>query len=170
MRFADARKDFFIAASGGSATLVGLVIVAISVNLQRILQFPHLPSRGGATVGSLMLILTSSMLWLLPQPKRILGIEILVFSLLVWMLQLWSARHMIRALRDSKRPFGQTLVGMAMSQIQAIPFVIGGFGVDVGPQFECVLDCIRKHLHVGVVGLQRLDPAGRNLALSDLCS
>jgi hypothetical protein len=38
-------KDFFIAGAGGSATLVGLVIVAISVNVQRILEHPQLPSR-----------------------------------------------------------------------------------------------------------------------------
>jgi len=132
MRLADVWKDFFIAASGASATLVGLVIVAISVNIQRILQYPHLPSRGGATVGSLMLILTSSMLWLLPQRKRVLGIEILLCSLIVWILQLWSARHMIIALRNSSRPLCQTLVGIAMSQIQAIPFVIGGLGLLLG--------------------------------------
>ena len=132
MRLADVWKDFFIAASGASATLVGLVIVAISVNIQRILQHPQLPSRGGATVGSLMLILTSSMLWLVPQPKRFLGIEILLCSLFVWMLQLWSARHMIKAFMDSRRPFCEAAIGVATSQIQVIPFVIGALGLWLG--------------------------------------
>jgi hypothetical protein len=132
MRSVELWKDFFIAASGASATLVGLVIVAVSVNIQRILEHPQLPSRGGATVGSLMLILTSSLLWLLPQPKSILGVEILICSLLVWMLQLWSARHMIMAFLESRRPFCEMAVGVAASQIQVIPFVIGGFGLWLG--------------------------------------
>lgn len=35
---------FFIAAASASAALAGLVIVAISVNLNRILEFSHLPA------------------------------------------------------------------------------------------------------------------------------
>jgi len=64
---AEAWKDFFGTAAGASATLVGLVIVAISVNLQRIIQQPQLPSRGGATVAALVLILVTSMAELIPQ-------------------------------------------------------------------------------------------------------
>jgi hypothetical protein len=56
----EAWKEFFVTAAGASATLVGLVIVAISVNVQRILDAPQLPSRGGATVAALVLILVSS--------------------------------------------------------------------------------------------------------------
>jgi modulator of FtsH protease len=132
MRLTDIWKDFFIAAAGASGTLVGLVIVAISVNIQRILEHPQLPSRGGAAVGSLMLVLISSLLWLLPQPKRVLGGEILLCSFLAWMLQLWSARHMIRAFIESRRPFCETLAGITISQIQVLPFVIGGFGFLLG--------------------------------------
>jgi hypothetical protein len=86
-------KDFFVAAAGASATLVSLVIVAISVNLQRILEHPQLPSRGGATVAALVLILVSSMAELIPQTNAALAIEILVSGLLVWLLQIWSARQ-----------------------------------------------------------------------------
>ena len=42
--------DFFVAAAGASAALVGLVIVALSVNLDRIISEQQLPSRGGATI------------------------------------------------------------------------------------------------------------------------
>lgn len=37
--------NFFVAEVGASAALSGLVIVAISINLQRILSFPQLPGR-----------------------------------------------------------------------------------------------------------------------------
>jgi presenilin-like A22 family membrane protease len=59
MASGEAWRDFFTTAAGASATLVGLVIVAISVNIQRILEHPQLPSRGGATVGALVLILVT---------------------------------------------------------------------------------------------------------------
>ena len=65
-QLAVAWKDFFVTAAGASATLVGLVIVAISVNLQRIIEQPQLPSRGGATVAALVLILITSMAELIP--------------------------------------------------------------------------------------------------------
>ncbi|MDR3420549.1 MAG: hypothetical protein P4L80_04785 [Xanthobacteraceae bacterium] len=42
---AGAWANFFIAEVGAAAALSGLVIVAISINLQRILSFPQLPGR-----------------------------------------------------------------------------------------------------------------------------
>jgi hypothetical protein len=76
VQLAEAWKDFFITAAGTSAALVGLVIVAISVNVERILKEPHLPSRGGATVAALVLILVSSMAELIPQSSAAIAIEI----------------------------------------------------------------------------------------------
>jgi hypothetical protein len=96
-------KEFFTSAAGASATLVGLVIVAVSVNVQRILEHPQLPSRSGATVAALVLILVSSLAELIPQPIKALAIEILVFGLLVWLLQLWSARQILVAYLESRR-------------------------------------------------------------------
>lgn len=72
-------KEFFTTAAGASATLVGLVIVAVSVNVQRILEHPQLPSRSGATVAALVLILVSSLAELIPQPIKALAIEIFTF-------------------------------------------------------------------------------------------
>src|SRR5215472_12856556 len=101
---AEAWKDFFGTAAGASATLVGLVIVAISVNLQRILEQPQLPSRGGATVAALVLILVISMAQLIPQSGAALAIEVSVFGFLIWLLQLWSARQIMLAYLESRRP------------------------------------------------------------------
>jgi hypothetical protein len=119
-------KDFFVTAAGASAALVGLVIVAISVNVQRILETPQLPSRGGATVAALALILVSSMAELIPQSSSTLGIEITVFGFLVWMLQIWSGRQILLAYLQSRERLRESLIGLAIGQIQAIPFIIGG--------------------------------------------
>ena len=125
-QLAETWKDFFVTAAGASATLVGLVIVAISVNLQRIIEQPQLPSRGGATVGALVLILVTSLAELVPQSGAALAIEISVFGLVVWLLQLWSARQIVVAYRESRRPLHEAVIGVAIGQIQAIPFIIGG--------------------------------------------
>jgi modulator of FtsH protease len=128
-QLAEAWKDFFVTAAGASATLVGLVIVAISVNLRRIIEQPQLPSRGGATVATLVLILVTSMAELIPQSGVALAIEISVFGLLVWLIQLWSARQIVVAYWESRRPLHEAVIGIAIGQIQAIPFIIGGISL-----------------------------------------
>jgi hypothetical protein len=48
-------SDFFVAEVGAAAALSGLVIVAISINLQSILTNPHvLPGRGGEALATLV--------------------------------------------------------------------------------------------------------------------
>jgi hypothetical protein len=128
-QLAEEWREFFGTAAGASATLVGLVIVAISVNVQRILEQPQLPSRGGATVAALVLILISSMAELIPQSGRALAIEIFVFGLLVWLIQLWSARRIIVAYWKSRRRLRESVIGITIGQIQAIPFIIGGISL-----------------------------------------
>jgi hypothetical protein len=44
---------FFSAETGAAAALVGLITVAISINLNRILEHPHLPARAGESLFAL---------------------------------------------------------------------------------------------------------------------
>jgi hypothetical protein len=129
VQLAEAWREFFATAAGASAALVGLVIVAISVNVQRILEHPQLPSRGGATVAALVLILVSSMAELIPQPVAALAIEISAFGLVVWLLQIWSARQIMVDYLKSRRRLRESMIGIIISQIQAAPFIIGGISL-----------------------------------------
>lgn len=117
--------NFVITAAGASAALAGLVIVAISVNIAKIISFPHLPARAAATIGTLILILITSMTALIPQTIATLGAEVLVFSLICWLLQLWAARQMLIVRRERNRPWYESIRGMALGQIQVLPFIIG---------------------------------------------
>lgn len=117
--------NFFIAAASASAALAGLVIVAISVNVARILEFPHLPARSAATVGRLILILVSSMAALIPQPNHPLGVEIAVFTLAAWWLEIRSNRRGFRARAEIRRPRFESLLESVLGEIQMLPFLLG---------------------------------------------
>jgi hypothetical protein len=118
--------NFFIAAAGASASLAGLVFVALSVNINRILEYPQLPSRAAATIGSLMLILICSMATLIPQPALALGIEILVFSICGWVLKAWSSYRSIVDGPRTQRPARESVTETLLGQIQVLPFIAGG--------------------------------------------
>ncbi|MBV9778233.1 MAG: hypothetical protein JO143_14430, partial [Acetobacteraceae bacterium] len=118
--------EFFATAGDAAATLVGLIIVAVSVNLQRILARPQLPSRAGAGIAALLLSLGVSLAALMPQTGAALGLEVIGFAAAVWMVQLWATRQMIVARSQQSRPLFELVIGIGIGQVQVLPFLIGG--------------------------------------------
>jgi hypothetical protein len=118
--------NFVITAAGASAALAGLVIVAVSVNIAKIISYSHLPARAGATIGTLILILVVSMAALIPQGIEALGFEIILFGICCWLLQLWAARQMLIVRRERNRPWYESARGITLGQVQTLPFIIGG--------------------------------------------
>jgi modulator of FtsH protease len=65
-----------------AAALAGLLVVAVSMNLERILKYPHLPHRAGQTLTLFALPLFAALLLIVPsQPTTALGWEYLVIGL-----------------------------------------------------------------------------------------
>lgn len=90
-------SDFNVAVAGAGAALAGLLIVAMSVNIVRILEAETLSARAGSSIGALVLAVAASCLALIPgQPVRLLGLEVLTGVALVWLLEAFAIRAILR--------------------------------------------------------------------------
>jgi hypothetical protein len=118
--------ELFLAEAGASAALGGLLFVAVSINLERIVALRSLP---GAALGSIVLlvaVLMVSTLALVPeQPRWVLGGEVLVVGMVAWSILtvIW-----IRALRAPipDQPRFVPVLSVVVTQAATVPMVIAG--------------------------------------------
>jgi modulator of FtsH protease len=76
-------KDFFAAVSGAAAALAGLLFVALSINLTRIIN-RGIVDRAAETLILLSSVLTVGLLGLIPQSPTAFGCELLAAASLTW--------------------------------------------------------------------------------------
>jgi hypothetical protein len=81
---ASAWGEFGTGVATASAALLGLLFVAISINLQRILDQPGLPSRAGQTLILFGTPLVTAVLLVVPDQARVaLGLELIATGLVI---------------------------------------------------------------------------------------
>ena len=114
---------FFTAQVGAAAALAGLVIVAISINLQRILSLPGLPGRAGETLVLLVGALVLSSLMLIPGSLTLLGGAAIVVSAVMWSACL--VIHIGAITQAAGGPRGSLAARMALTQLTTLVMVAG---------------------------------------------
>lgn len=84
----EAWKDFAVMIGGASAALAGLLIVSMSINIDEIVKFPHLPPRAAAALIALLSPLIIAIILLVPgQPEVAVGVELLALGLILgWVM------------------------------------------------------------------------------------
>jgi modulator of FtsH protease len=116
-------SSFFAGQLGAAAALTGLLFVAVSINLARILQFSHLPTRAAETLLALVSVLVVCTFALIPrQSAQAYGFEIGATGLIFWAL---STRSLIRS-RKFDRQYVRFTTRFVLTQLPALPFVIAG--------------------------------------------
>jgi hypothetical protein len=116
-------ENFFIAEAGASAALTGLLFVAASINLQRILSFPQLPGRAVEALMVLASVLVVDLFGLIPgQSTATLGAELLGTGLLVWITASWLQ---LRAHQKSD-PLHWTITRILTSQLPSLGYLLSG--------------------------------------------
>lgn len=116
--------NFFTAEVGATAALAGLLIVAISINLQRILAFPQLPGRAAEMLILLVGALLASSFALIPgQPLRLFGGEILGCGVLMTAAPLVIQARQLALMKT--QPLNWWLWRHLIALLVGIPVLIG---------------------------------------------
>jgi hypothetical protein len=122
-------QNLFVAVAGASAALAGLLFVAVSINLDRILAL-GLPGRAIGAITMLITMLISvlfvAILGLVPgQPRGVLAAELLAVGLVSWTI---LAVIKLRGLRggDDGQPTYARYLSLVLSQAASLPFLVAG--------------------------------------------
>ena len=114
---------FFSVAAGVAATLTGLIFVAVSINLSRILEFPGLSDRAAESLLQLVAALVIPLIALVPdQSLTMLGAQITLGGIILWIVQFRLQRRSLHITEGRRRPF----LSFALAQVATIVFIIGG--------------------------------------------
>jgi hypothetical protein len=116
----------YLAVQGeAAATLTGLVFVAVSINLTRVLSIPGLTGRAAESLTQLFGVLIVSTTALIPRQSTVaLGVEILALGSALWFLQTWlQVRYMTS---KTGHPRHWAITRVVQTQFATIPLGICG--------------------------------------------
>jgi hypothetical protein len=106
-------SDFNVAMAGASAALAGLVIVAASVNIDKIIRAGTLTARLGAAIASLLLALVASAVGLIPELDLTwYGVVLIVGALAAGAFQFHATRIIVKDPAPEQRArFAKSVLG-----------------------------------------------------------
>jgi hypothetical protein len=117
-------EGFAGALAGAAAVLAGLVFVAVSINIDRILPVRGLPGRAGESMILFITGLIACAFVLVPQSATALGVELLILGGLVLVLLLLNVTPALRGPSRQPRSWRATrIVGIAAA---TLPMLLAG--------------------------------------------
>jgi hypothetical protein len=109
--------------AGAAATLTGLVFVALSINLAKIIAFPGLPSRAAESILQFLQIFFICTAALVPgQPTVAVALEILTIALFSWTMQIIVQIRYARS--RSGHPRLWLIIRIVQTELASVPFFI----------------------------------------------
>ena len=129
--------ELFLAAAGAAAGLAGLIMVALSVNIEMIVKYPSMASRAGASIAGLMLVVIVTIAGLVPDLTDVwLGAITIGFTLVALGFAIDSV---VRIAREPEAKAAQTFAKSVLTLAPLLSFLVGGVvlltGVDGGLNF-----------------------------------
>ncbi len=124
-------STFFSAQVSASAALAGLIFVAISINLPKIVVQKPLVARSARALATLAGVLLASTLCLVPSHNRIvLGWELTVLGVALWAVTTITQHGAI-----SQNPYVSPrarIFHYVLAEVSNLPFVLAGVSLAVG--------------------------------------
>jgi modulator of FtsH protease len=118
--------EFFVAEVGAAAALAGLLVVAMSINIEKIMGMPTLPPRAAQTLIIISAALVLASLGLFPhQSPATFGWEAIVTGILVALTGILEVRNLF-ARRAASDPLFWSVYPLVLVATTALPPLIGG--------------------------------------------
>lgn len=119
--------NFFVASAGAAAALTGLLFVALSINLDKVLRIPRITGRAAATLGILVVVMLTGCFGLAPgQSNAVIGIEFAALGTLSLLQVVWvRAAHRNDPSSGGEHPTASFILGV----VPTIPLTIGGLSL-----------------------------------------
>ena len=116
--------NFLSAEAGASAALAGLIFVAVSINIKKIIEYKGVPGRAAEALSLLIGVLLISTFGLAPnQSGKWLGSEILAIGGFLWLM---TVVLQAGQLRGRRRGWWWLASRCLMCQCATVPFCIAG--------------------------------------------
>jgi hypothetical protein len=124
-------SNYLSVMAGAAATLTGLVFVAVSINLSRVLTVPGLSGRAAESIMQLFGVVLISTSGLIPrQTELLLGIEIVVAGAALWLVENVIQIRYLRSNTNHPRVWG--IVRIVQTVLANLPFCISGILLILG--------------------------------------
>jgi hypothetical protein len=117
--------EFGVAIAGAAAVLTGLVFVAVSINLEKVLEVHGLPGRAGESIVMFAGVLILSFSLLMPGQSRVaVGVELLVGGAVLAALLILIALPGLN--RPTRQPLSWRITRIVVALVASVPVVVAG--------------------------------------------